>query len=116
MRLHGILMVVALVACLVSTGCGSDGAAGGGIASCSSAAGCTDYVGSLWTEASAQENCNQIPGSTFSADPCPTADLVGSCSVNQNEAGEFISRYYSPMFNADSAESSCGLMQGTWIP
>lgn len=110
------MRIFCIIACLFLASCGDDNGNGSSAGSCSSLTGCTDYVGSMWTAQTAGENCSQIPDSTYSSSACPSADLVGSCSVNQGGPGEFIMRYYSPTFDAASAESICTNMQGTWIP
>ena len=115
------MKIFCVIACLFLACCGngssnSDGGGGDGGGSCSSVTGCTDYTGSMWTTEQAQSTCGQIPDSTYSSSACPTTDLVGSCSMNPGGPGEFIVRYYSPMYDATSAEAACTALQGTWIP
>jgi hypothetical protein len=62
-------------------------------------------------------HCSQIPHSTISDHPCPTQNRVGSCSINQaGWPGEFIQRFYSPLFNAATAQNACTTHTGAWIP
>jgi len=97
---------------------GADGGGGGGVGSCSvaPASTCVDYTGSIWTAASAEANCKEMPSSTYSSSACPTQDLVGSCAHAQGGDGEFVTHYYGPTFTASTAESACLSSGGVWIP
>lgn len=98
----------------VGHSCGdwSEGQAG----SCMTPAGCMDYTGNDWASDKAQERCTASMG-TYSSSDCPTEDLVGSCINAEDETDEYIFRFYSPVFDAASAESTCGSGgDGRWVP
>ncbi len=96
---------------------GADGGGGGGAGSCSvePAATCIDYTGSIWTATSAEDNCKEMPSSTYSSSSCPSSDRVGSCAHAQGGDGEFVTHYYGPTFTAATAESACLSSGGVWI-
>ena len=90
---------------------------GDSVGSCTSQAGCTDYTGSLWTAASAEETCDQVPNSAFSTGACPTENRVGRCVHVPGGAGEFVMNTYSPLFDPSTAQSACEALPGTiWLP
>lgn len=87
------------------------------VGSCTSTAGCTDYTGSFWTASSAEESCNQIPDSTYSSGSCTAENRVGRCVNIPGGDGEFVTSYYSPTFEASTAENACNALPGTiWVP
>jgi hypothetical protein len=94
-----------------------DVAIGDSVGSCTSQAGCTDYTGSLWTAASAEETCNQIPNGVFSTGACPAESRVGRCVNIPGGDGEYVMSYYSPTFEPATAQAACNAMPGSaWVP
>jgi hypothetical protein len=124
------------VACSGGSGGGPPSGNDGGTQPTSSAAGscmggleagctvelcCQDYRGNF-TSATAQSSCNAIDGN-YSTAPCPTANLVGSCSLYQGTAAEQIVRYYSGYVfldnppGAGSVQANCAALHiGTYLP
>jgi hypothetical protein len=70
---------------------------------------CTDY-GQTWTTTSIASACTAGSASTAS---CPVASRVGTC---YNSAQGIAVRYYSPSFNAVSAQNACATTSGSWVP
>ena len=121
------LWAALLLFLIAATGCGGggddddgvdSGGTGGSAGSCSvpPASTCIDYTGSIWTATSAQDNCKDLPSSTYSSSACPTADRVGSCAHAQGGDGEYVTHYYSPTFSETTAESACVSSGGVWNP
>ena len=98
------------------------GSCTGGLESgCTHALCCQDYHGNF-TAASAQTSCSAIAG-TYSATPCTSENLAGSCALYQGTAAEQIVRYYAGYTFLDtepgsaSAAANCAALHiGTYIP
>ncbi len=58
--------------------------------------------------ASWQSQCKTQGGT---ADPCPTADVVGCCV---GDTAHYC--YYAPDYDVSMAQEGCSLMNGTWSP
>ena len=81
------------------------------VASCEVSDGkfCRDYTGEGWTEASAENDCDEILNSSFSSEDCSTDDRIGSCVVDDGENREYITRFYEGNTESVSElEETCG--------
>ena len=94
---------------------------GGKETGCTETSCCQDYAGSF-TSSTAQSSCAAIAG-TYSAAPCTSENLAGSCALYQGTAAEQIVRYYTSYTFLDtdpgaaSAAANCAALHiGTYIP
>lgn len=94
---------------------------GGKEIGCSETLCCQDYAGSF-TSGTAQSSCAAISG-TYSAAPCTSENLAGSCALYQGTAAEQVVRYYAgytvpdSAAGAPSAAANCAALHiGTYIP
>ncbi len=88
---------------VIASGCGADSA---GPASCNLLdLSCIDFTGNAITRAAAQVECT-VQGGAFAEAACPTANRVGSCSLNQAGLGEIVLRFYAPM-GVEDARNAC---------
>ena len=129
-----VVGIFVAVGCSVGSGTGVPLPDGGGhtstiVGSCSGGleSGCTqelccqDYAG-IFTSATAQSSCSAIAG-TYSAAPCTSVNLAGSCALYQGTAAEQIVRYYAGYTFLDTAPgaasvaANCSALHiGTYVP
>lgn len=119
---------MAVAALAFASACGGGGGGGGGSpGSCnagknSCATGtqfcCADYAGSF-TAAEVQNDCNdaRVMG-MYSPDPCPTANLEGSCTLFGGTAAEKTIRYYVGYDAASMSDpvTNCSALHGAYTP
>lgn len=80
---------------------------------------CTEYTGLTADQVNFYEKQCQTsnPGGvnmsgTWSKQPCPKTNIVGSCKVG---SGSFnFTQWYDKSFAKESAQSGCKLLNGTW--
>lgn len=96
--------------------CGDDEKPPATQASCNVAAAafCMDIYGILPTD---QNDCTGSGGVWSTAAMCPTANLVGTCTVQNPGAAQTIAvRFYGPTWDDASAASTCASLGGTYTP
>lgn len=96
-------LILFILACSGSGG-GSDEESAAGC-SIDNSVVCIEYIGADVVDTI----CSQ---DGTSEDACPTADLVGSCTTGAGTGSESESFYYSPSYDAESAEAACDQMSG----
>ena len=88
----------------------SDGAAGGYAGSCDhNNFECLNYINEYDTPTSVEEDCTR-QAFTYLADECPTDDLIATCDQTPYK----IFHYYTGYETLPGAETTCGLIGGTW--
>ena len=81
--------------------------------SCDSGIGtCFEFTGSSYTKENVETGCTGV----YSSSICTTTSLVGGCVVDQGTAIEMVIRYYSPTYDAGTAQFDCTVRSGTWQP
>lgn len=71
---------------------------------------CWDYTGTQFTPTNVQSACPSL--ATYSPQPCPTANRIGSCSVYTGQPTEQTVRYFSPKFDEAHAKTTCAAQVG----
>jgi hypothetical protein len=74
---------------------------------------CVNYVGSDMSAADSRAGC-EATGGTYSSGACPTAGVVGVCTVSGGTANEYRLTFYDTLYTEDVARQTCSAMNGTW--
>jgi hypothetical protein len=122
-------LVLAIVASVFVVGCGSNTSGSGGspptagaptAISCVWGSTCDQYAGTIdpTFAANLQTTCG-MHGVAFATTACPSANqLAGHCDFGTSNGLSNAYYYYSPTFDAASAQAECqGIVVGaTWVP
>ena len=117
MNTLGLACALGLI--LSVTACGGENADDpspqGGVGSCPSKNGgtCTDYLGSAFTTAFAQDRCQRSAGN-YSSSACPSTNRVGSCALEGDQPYAEAVRFYSPQMALATAQDTCTILGGAF--
>jgi hypothetical protein len=102
--MHTVQFRMLLVSLAVmAAGCGADQTSA---ASCNLVdLSCLDFTGNAITRTAAQVECT-VQGGAFAEAACPTANRVGSCTMNEAGLGEIVIRFYAPL-GVEDARNAC---------
>lgn len=109
--------------CALGAGCGDivdDVIPPGGSCNVPMASVCVDFTGGGWrTPNSAQSFCTQFgqmagATATYGSGRCATASRIGLCRRDGGSAMETYQAFYSPRYNAQTAQVGCQAIGGAW--
>jgi len=106
--------VLGLLLLATAGACGDDKKPTGASCNVATANFCMDINGILPGDDTA---CTGQGGVWSTSAACPTANLVGTCTVTNPGAAQTIAvRFYTPIWNDTNAGTTCTSMGGTYTP
>ena len=110
------LSVVMLALCSVCVACGGDDGEAGSGGSCNlitSDGYCVQYTGSGIAFKEGSEICG-YEGGNHGSSPCPTSDLIGTCTRHDGTNNERVWFFYTNHYLESTAKGHCMNLGGTW--